>query len=325
MAARLAPGKRVTSRDAVLTSPAMKGSRPGVWVLVLAVLAACAAAERPPAATQSHPEVRGSPVERNAACEGCHADVAREWRASLHMKSHSDPAYQRAFVLEPLAFCTKCHAPEADAEAPQADRAAIGTACVTCHSGGASSTAARPCAECHEFAFPDGKGLMQLTATEHRASMHAGTRCAACHMPRTGRRMSHVFSASRDPDMLKRAADVRATRGADDVRIAFTQREVGHAFPTGDIFRRLRVDVWVAGDRAAPKRVFLQRNTKTDAPDTRPFSPGAPSEVRVAISAPGKSIEWSVHYERVEHPTSVDETDAVVDGSIEIASGVLAP
>jgi hypothetical protein len=290
--------------------------------LVTIVLAACAGstAQGPP---PSHPEVQGSALERNAACEGCHADVAREWRASLHMQSHSDPVYQRAFALEPLAFCTRCHAPEADAESPSLEHTSVGTACVTCHSGGPTATSARPCASCHEFGFPEGPGLMQLTATEHRASIHAATPCTTCHMPRVAGHASHRFAASRDVDFLRRAADIRASRSGDEVLIVLSPREVGHALPTGDIFRRLRVDVVVPGDPATHRLVLLDRNTKTGGLDNRPFVSGAPAEVRVPLAAPGRAIAWSVTYERVEHPTSPDGSNAVVDGSIELASGTL--
>ena len=50
----------------------------------------------------------------NARCEGCHADIAREWRASMHAQASVDPVYQRALAIEPLPFCRGCHAPEAD-------------------------------------------------------------------------------------------------------------------------------------------------------------------------------------------------------------------
>jgi hypothetical protein len=243
----------------------------------------------------------------------------------LHAQSHSDPVYQRAFAIEPLAFCTRCHAPEANAEAPSVAHAAIGTACVSCHSGGGASTTARPCADCHEFGFPDGPGLMQLTASEHRGSLHAATPCATCHMPRVAGHASHRFAASRDADFLRGAANIRASRRDGEVRITFAPNNVGHALPTGDIFRRLRVDVSVEGDSGPPRRVFLQRETKTGGSDNRPFVSGASADVPVGIDAPGKVIVWSVTYERVEHPTLPDGSDAVIAGSIELASGTLPP
>ncbi|HVH47692.1 MAG TPA: multiheme c-type cytochrome [Labilithrix sp.] len=293
-------------------------------VFLALIVAACAGSGKDPSPV-SHPDVQGSDLERSAACEGCHADIALEWRASLHMQSYSDPVYQRAFALEPLAFCTRCHAPLADPEAPSGEPAAVGIACTSCHSGGPTVTSTRPCADCHEFGFPEGPGLMQLTATEHRASVHSATPCATCHMPRVAGHASHRFSASRDVELLRGAADIRASRASSEVVVSLSPRNVGHALPTGDIFRRLRVDVSVQGDPATQHRIFLNRETKTGGPDSRPFVSGAPAEVRVPLAAPTAAIVWSVTYERVEHLVSPDGSDAVIDGSIELASGTLLP
>ena len=167
--------------------------------------------------------------------------------------------------------------------------------------------------------------MMQLTATEHRASTHSTTPCTTCHMPRAAGHASHRFAASRDVDFLRPAADIRASRSGNEVLISLSPRDVGHALPTGDIFRRLRVEVIVPGDAATQRLAFLDRSTKSGGPDNRPFVAGAPAEVRMAIAAPGRPIAWSVTYERVEHPTSPDGSNAAIDGSIELASGTLAP
>jgi hypothetical protein len=73
-------------------------------------------------------------VKENAACEACHDDVAKEWRGSYHQRANIDPAYRRAFAAEPSAFCSSCHAPEADPlKEPPTAVSALGVACVTCH------------------------------------------------------------------------------------------------------------------------------------------------------------------------------------------------
>ena len=55
---------------------------------------------------------------------------------------------------------------------------------------------------------------MQKTVTEHRASAHAATSCATCHMPfvgdGVGRHRSHAFGASRSPAMIQRSLAVTA-------------------------------------------------------------------------------------------------------------------
>lgn len=141
-------------------------------------------------------------------------------------------------------------------------------------------------------------------------------------MPRRDGHRSHRFSASRDPGVLRRAASITATRTSDAVIVALTPREIGHALPTGDIFRRLRV---LASGAGVTREVFLGRKTKLGADqDDRPFAGGGRrTDVSIPITAPGQPIAWRVVYERVEHPTSTDETNAVIDGAIELASGVL--
>lgn len=232
-------------------------------------------------ASMPGPDRRGgaAAVDENAACEGCHSDVAAEWRGSMHQRAHEDPAYQRAFAIEPMAFCTRCHAPEA--ADPSADVPAaishIGVGCVTCHGAGDSVLAAPlpasaersderksphavrrdarfaskdACASCHEFEFPDRAArtapeFMQSTVREHAASPFADASCASCHMPAMAgapRRKSHAFASSRDPAALRGALQIAADRtGATTVKITLNALGLGHSFPTGDLFRRVEV------------------------------------------------------------------------------------
>ncbi len=286
------------------------------WLLV--VLGACAPPSRtglePPAAKES-----ADPVARNGACETCHQEVALEWRASLHRAAHDDADYQRAFSLEPLPFCTRCHAPEANAARPEPARASLGVGCVTCHEGPHGASATRSCASCHEFDFPDGSGKMQLTATEHRASPQAATPCAGCHMPRTGKHRDHRFAASRDAAFVRSAATIRASRTEDGIVLRFEPARVGHAFPTGDIFRRIRIVVEAGGER---REVILSRKSKLgEEHDDRLFRDGQPRDVAVAL--PPGPARWRVSYERVGHPTSFDEASGDVLAAIEVLSGEL--
>ncbi|APR80051.1 Cytochrome C553 [Minicystis rosea] len=312
-----------------------------------------------------------SAAAENARCESCHADIAAEWRASLHRKAHTDPAYQRALAIEPLAFCRGCHAPEADpSRDPPPDLGNIGVGCVTCHSTSSGVLAAPragsesaphgivrsaafasdgACAACHEFSFPDPerrshRELMQSTVSEHRASPFAAMACASCHMPKVisapGRtHRSHAFAASRDATFVRSAAHVTATRAADGaVEVRLAPSGVGHAFPTGDLFRRLAVHVEAVGaeshvvaeeTRYLARRFGKARGTdghpiKVLVADTRVVSSGD-TVVRLSLgsAAKGLPIAWRVAYERVEHPIDDASDAAVVEGEIEIAKGML--
>jgi len=224
----------------------------------------------PGPAPRPRPSGLAAAVTENAKCEGCHQDIAKEWRGSLHQQAWHDPVFQKALAIEPEAFCRGCHAPEADAsgEPPKAAQD-VGVGCVTCHlqgsdvvgtravaaKAGAHAVVADPrlgatdaCASCHQFEFPRAKGLpMQNTVREHASSSFSAVACQGCHMPAvdgpSGRKhRSHDFSVMSDKDMIRSAATARALRsGSRAITVSISAAGAGHSFPTGDMFRRLEV------------------------------------------------------------------------------------
>ena len=203
------------------------------------------------------------------------------------------------------------------------------------------------CAGCHEFAFPQrperqARLLMQSTASEHRASPLAGASCSLCHMPDAGppgpgpRHRSHVFTGARDAALVKRAVRVTAERRGTAARIRIEAAGVGHAFPTGDLFRRLEVSAEVIGGdqqvdaettRHLARHFGVEKGTPIRAlqSDDR-VSAGAPASVDLELGpgATGRAIVWRVAYQRVEHPiTAGEEGAAVVEGEVEIVAGRL--
>lgn len=295
---------------------------------------------------------RAAAARLNRACEGCHVEVAAEWRASLHRAAYTDASFVAAHTREPAAFCRECHAPEADPRRlPSPGLARLGVGCVTCHqpdsvvlaaprSGRSEETAPHPvqrsprfatvdaCAQCHEFTFADGDELMQSTIREHRVSAYPERPCADCHMPAIGGRRSHTFAASRDPAMLRKALVVAASRSRGGVTLELRPGEIGHAFPTGDLFRRLRVTVEVLDERGSP----LLREVRDLARhfdkngrlirDDRVGALGASVDLEVELGpvARGRSIRWQVAHERVAF---FGPDGAEVDASTVVASGVL--
>ncbi|MBL9105550.1 MAG: hypothetical protein JNL82_31730 [Myxococcales bacterium] len=336
----------------------------------LATLALIAAALAPhaeaatsmPGPSEGH--TRRDAADRNAACERCHSEIAAEWRGSLHRRAYTNASFAAALRREPIGFCRGCHAPEADPErAPPRALARLGVGCVTCHSPGAGDgvlaaprddlsheTAPHPlrrdprfagaaaCAGCHEFAFPGGRELMQSTVREHAASDRAGDGCASCHMPPVGadeRHRSHAFAASREPAVLRRAVRVQAARGPTAIALALTPGAVGHAFPTGDLFRRLVVVAEVVGDDGRPVAAatrFLARHFTLSRRETADDRVGAPALAGAALPvafdfgspAVGRAIRWRVVYERVAFPRASD-AHAEVEASVVVADGTLGP
>ncbi len=294
------------------------------WVLPIALAASCAGAGAPKG---PHAATRTSdPAAAEASCATCHAEIAREHRASNHAEAFRHATFQEAYAAEPLPFCAGCHAPHADARAPRPPASDLGVGCLACHVelGPAGARAAgrdEACARCHEFPYPPGVlpgRLLQKTASEHRASSKAGVSCIQCHMPREGGHRSHAFSASRDEGRVRSAAAIDARRDGDDLVLVFTRLAAGHALPTGDVFRRLLVVVTTS---AGERRVPLGRRTNEPAEiDERPFADGKDRhEVRVRVG-PGP-VRYRVVYERVRHPTDPEGVSAAIDGAFELARG----
>lgn len=249
------------------------------------------------------PSIPGVGAPRDEACARCHPAIAAEWRASMHGSAAIDRYYQATAAVDPTpAFCAACHAPERVA----------GIGCVTCHVGesGVIGARGRPhdarahavladarlatslaCARCHEFAFPDGGGaLMQSTVSEHAASAFRETPCQGCHMP-LGSEPSgaaharHDFTVQGDRALLARAVRVlRATLRGGMVEIELAPGRIGHAFPTGDLHRRVEIRATPEGGKGPrePAVFALARSFAHDArsgamrqvADTRLPAPG---------------------------------------------------
>jgi hypothetical protein len=180
---------------------------------------------------------------------------------------------------------------------------------------------------------------MQSTISEHRASPAAALPCAGCHMLGADGRRSHRFSASRDEALLRDAVRVSARRVGDrQVEVNLASRVDGHAFPTGDLFRRLEVLVEAVGPGEALEatasrylaRHFPVRKLAPDAPRVR--SVGVDDRLRhepIAVlfdlgeRARGVPLRWRVAYQRVAHPRSDDELEAALEGEVVLAQGEL--
>ncbi len=260
--------------------------------VVLLVLAHSAWIAAPPVV----PHARAPARITSLACAGCHPREASAWRGTLHARAWRDPVFAAAYRDEPMAFCRGCHAPLADpAREPDLVARDEGVSCAQCHAGSEShaatrglahadgaAPASRRCGACHQFAFPVDRGAgatlwrttlpMQDTVGEWRRS-EAGARgegCVACHMPGGDHRLRGV----EEPAFLRGAAVVEAEceRRGDAVTVTARVRAtgVGHALPTGDIERQVRLTVWVEGDaRSAREHVFARRFEEAPFVDDR--------------------------------------------------------
>ncbi|MBK8172374.1 MAG: hypothetical protein IPK60_18805 [Sandaracinaceae bacterium] len=119
---------------------------------------------------------RGLTSVDSQSCSSCHAEIAAEWRSSLHAQSFRDEVFQASYAVEPSAFCRNCHAPlmQAGEREPDANAIAEGVSCAVCHVREehvlgahmpdpsaphasmrlAQMTSSEFCAGCHQFNFP---------------------------------------------------------------------------------------------------------------------------------------------------------------------------
>jgi nitrate reductase cytochrome c-type subunit len=308
----------------------------------------------------------GDPVAANAECVACHVEIAEEWAGSLHHEAYTAREFQSALRREPMAFCEGCHAPEAGSARREPASAALGIACVTCHvpEGEAVLSALPPeapmqaphavrrdprfggpaaCAGCHEFEFPGVEGAqggaprewMQTTIREHQASSQRDTSCAGCHMPAASGWRSHRFAGSRDAGWLREVVVAEASRPSDDraiIHMSLKPGSIGHALPTGDLLRRVRVEVRVDAPGGRRLRRYLARPWegapggagRTEREDDRLY-PDEEARVLVFFLDPaeaGLPLRWSVYYERVEGSAG-GEQDGTVAGAVLVAEGAL--
>jgi ribosomal protein S18 acetylase RimI-like enzyme len=312
----------------------------------------------------------GAAVALNATCESCHHAEAAEWRRSLHRQSNTNAAYRAAFAVEPSSFCRGCHAPEADpnpTKTPPRAVSELGVGCVTCHVTEEGFVLAAPssrgdaphplrrsvefaragaCTGCHEFRFPGALGgddddgyFMQTTAREHQRSPGADRACADCHMPLLEGRRSHAFAEVRDPAWLRENLTASASLSDDNrVRVTLTQRDPGHAFPTGDLFRRLEVGLEVRdkGGKVIEREtrhlarhfeLVPGRSGRLLVRDDRVFA--EPSVIEIALSpAPPERrpavISWWVSLQRVATVgTGQNPEGAKIESTVRLHSGVL--
>ncbi len=116
----------------------------------------------------------------------------------------------------------------------------------------------RLCENCHEFNFPtaasamsEGKDFhyteqpMQSTVSEYRGSAFYGkVTCQGCHLFRDTAD-SHMFPGGHALERLKKDLRVEVFReNAGSLTLRIYASAIGHAFPTGDLFRTLRVIIY---------------------------------------------------------------------------------
>jgi hypothetical protein len=253
------------------------------------------------------------------ACRYCHEQEYRDWSDSRHRAAWTNAIFQEGFRREPERPCVHCHSPLTPAVRTRATGgrphfdvapgdAARGAECVNCivshvrddavmvandppyalHRTVVAPDLKDPafCAGCHQFNWVRAehgelvatRSPMQTTYDEYlayRARGGEGT-CQSCHMP-SGR---HLWHGAHDEAQLRRSLEVTVIRSGGRCRFTLASTGVGHAFPTGDVFRHLTLTV-DGRERARFGREFALAPTASGDVDRvltsdsalRPFEP----------------------------------------------------
>lgn len=226
-----------------------------------------------------HPKTR-APMKTSGDCAPCHKPVYENWLKSRHRVALTNELYEESHAREPSPWCVNCHAPlrlSGSEKTPY--RGDEGISCLVCHvrageilTGAPPAVSGQPahryrvdpqfkdervCENCHDFNFPtaasamsEGKDFhytdqpMQSTVTEYRASAYYGkVTCQGCHLFRDTAD-THSFPGGHALGRLSRDLKVEVVReNSDSLTLRIYAQGIGHAFPTGDLFRTLRLRV----------------------------------------------------------------------------------
>lgn len=289
-------------------------------------------------------------VEPMQFCRNCHAPGARAARVP-------DVRSQREGVS-----CAICHVRDGRVLGPGRNRppAAGGHA----FEAVVAMRTTAFCEGCHQFNFPGDSGPggevfatdepMQDTHAEWAMSASAtqGEHCQDCHMPwissPDGRRhRSHRFPGGGDLSLLASAVRVEGTARATEretvVSVTVSPGRIGHSFPTGDLFRRAELKVWLDGDEAHAQVVAMAREFRPELErdphgrvvfvrrqslDTRVAPPGVgvPTPTELRFTARAATVRWRLDHLLMPSPMAASQgfgeprvRTTVTEGSFEVA------
>ena len=154
-----------------------------------------------------------------------------------------------------------------------------------------------------------------MTMREH-ASIAPNEACTTCHR-------GHAFAEVRDPAWLAASLRVEAAIVDGKVRVTLAQTRPGHAFPTGDLFRRLAVTIDGQTQYLARRlEVVPGRAGRQLVGDDRVFAD--PVVVEMPATNLGARIPWSVRLDRVAQVgAGTNGANATVESSVLLHSGLL--
>lgn len=236
-------------------------------------------------------------------CAACHSKEHQDWEKSRHRISYTNQNFLEGYVREKQDRCLHCHAPLKEQlhelkTSPELKLSHEGVNCVACHvregkvvgssfhEGKKTDFLKSPrfCAGCHEFdinAISDGQVHLtpvnaQDTYSQWKKYQKAGGEktCQQCHMPE-GR---HLFQGAHG----KLNPPLKVSQISHDV-LKIELVNIGHHYPSGDVFRRLSLEVMRNGKfveiRSFQRKYVRDESFRIESDTT--LEPFVPVEVKI--------------------------------------------
>ena len=158
-------------------------------------------------------------------------------------------------------------------------------------------------------------------------------------MPRRAGHRTHSFSSGHDAALLRKSLKVEVERaGPATVRLLLTPQKIGHAFPTGDLFRSLKLSVAVLNSQTSSPGEQVVRSLSRHFSLVEQVSGHAvrvthrddrlrgPTAILLSLSdrAVGRPLRYRVSYERVLFPSpggNLTTANPTLDGEVLLAEG----
>lgn len=222
-------------------------------------------------------------------CVNCHAPL------TLPQKNADDPA-SRVLKEEGIS-CNVCHVRSGEMVAARIPQPEPGKQLVHRYKIIPEFSDAAMCESCHQFDFPEYRstlpgqpvrftGLpMQNTVEEWRSGGLSNISCQGCHVL-SNSRDTHKFSGGHDLSRLSDVFRIEVKRTTPaDARASIIMLGVGHNFPTGDLFRALRIRIY-SEDRLIHEEVLKKDYRNLVGPEVHPDGPTKALTMDSTIPAP---------------------------------------
>ncbi len=205
-----------------------------------------------------------SQFENLLNCQVCHAQVFESWIYSAHGGAEKNSVFRIQAVLENKERCHHCHNPfHQEAQAPL-QRSLQGVSCLACHSDlnadhfkpwtikktAGLSQAANSCRNCHDFKFAfeiEGRvslaaHLAQTTYLEWQDYQKSGgtKSCVDCHF---NSKSGHKILGPKSGQFKTAVKFWVEPNSQNQKKFKVDTLALGHRYPTGDIFRAIRVEI----------------------------------------------------------------------------------